>query len=110
MHVHFWHRCLYGGPHVKVCLAGERWVYAALQAYLSGARGLRLCGSLCDLVEIEPICRSTQIASTAPLGERTEPALVRTDVGVVDIAVDHEGDSIAFDLLPQPISLEQHVR
>ncbi len=81
---------------------------AALQADLRRAAGGRLGDPRADLVEREVVAGTAQAARAAPLGEGAEAAGVRADVGVVDVAVDHEGDRVAHRPRAQRIGGAHH--
>src|SRR5665811_1514094 len=79
---------------IRVCRPPQRRVDATLEADLCGAEGLGLGGSLPDLLQRQRICVRVGLA----LSECAEPATDVTDVGEVDIAVDHVGDVVADDV------------
>ena len=83
--------------HVEVVVAVEVGVDAALQADLGGALGFGLGHPAGDLVELQQVGRPAQVERERPLGEGAEAALERADVGVVDVAVAHEGHVVADD-------------
>ena len=86
--------CFHRLEYAEVGVAVEGGVNAALQADLAGAAIPRLPCSLADLVEIEQIARPSQLAGPS-LGECAEPAAIKTDVGVVDVAVDDVSHRLA---------------
>ena len=85
----------HGAEHVEVVVAVEVRVDAALQADLGGPLGLGLGHPPGDLVQVEQVGGAPQVERERPLGEGAEPALEGADVGVVDVAVDDEGDLVA---------------
>ena len=81
--------------HVEVVLAVELGVDPPLQADLGGPQRFGLADPLGDLVQGQEIGGAAQVEGQRPFGEGAEPALEGTDVGVVDVAVDHVGDLVA---------------
>ena len=81
--------------HVEVVVAVEVGVDAALEAHLGRAKRLGLGDPSAHLVQVEQVRGAAQIERQRALRERAELAPERADVGVVDVAVDHEGDVVA---------------
>ena len=103
VHVHRRHRGLHGLRDVEVVVAVEVGMDAALQAHLGGAELSGLADPVGDLVVGEQVGLAAQVQRQRALGESAERALERAHVGVVDVAVAHEGDVVADDLLTQPV-------
>ena len=51
-------------------------------------------------LELEQVGRPPEVERERALGEGAEPALEGADVGVVDVAVGHEGDLVAHRSRP----------
>jgi hypothetical protein len=64
----------------------------------SVAPRLGLAHPLADLVQRQQVGVAAQVERERTLGEGAEPALEGADVGVVDVAVDDEGDVVADEV------------
>ena len=98
-------RLLRGATNVQIRLACERRMDAALHADLCAAAIEGLAHAATDFIEIDEIRRAAQVLVRAAFGERAEPALVETDVGVVDVAHDGVTHRVADAALPKFIGL-----
>ena len=85
---------LHRADDVRVCRPPQRRVNATLQADLGRTDGLGLGGSLPDLLQGQGI----GVGVGPALGECAESAADVTDVGEVDVPVDHVGDVITDDV------------
>ena len=108
--VHVGHRVLHRPGHVDVVVAVEAGVDAALQAHLGGPELGGLDGAPGDVVEGEQVRRAPQVQRQRALGEAAEAALEGAHVGVVDVAVVHEGDGVAHHLATQLVGHLGHRR
>ena len=91
----------YGAKYMDVVVAVEVRMDAALQADLRGALGRGLGHPPGDLLEVQQVGRPPQVQRERALRKSTETAFERADVGVVDVAVVHEGHGIADHGAPQ---------
>src|SRR5579859_684117 len=108
MHVHARFRLAYGLHDLEVRLTGETRMNPALQTHLRGAHGRRLTRAPCNLSEVQIVGGPTQIRVAAALGERTEPAMIEADVGVVNVAVDDVSHGVAHHLRSQRVGSRHH--
>src|SRR6185437_9130941 len=91
MHVNVRCRAFHGTDDVEIGAAGEAWMDAALQADFGGAAIPSLRRPPRDLLQIQQVAGAAQ-RPRAALRERAEAAVIETDVGVIDVAVDHVGE------------------
>ena len=83
------------GHHVDVVVAVELGMDATLETDLGGALGFGLAHPLADLVERQEVGVAAKVERQRTLREGAEAALEGADVGVVDVAIDHETDGVA---------------
>src|ERR1700676_4044583 len=95
MHVHPRYRFFDGADVAQVCVAGKAGMDASLQAYLGGSCSGRLYRAARHFFVFEIVGWAAQVPGPAALGECAEATVVLTDVRVVDVAVDDEGNGIA---------------
>ena len=103
VNVHVGRRRLHRAGYRDVGLAGVIGMDAALETDLGRAPIPGLAHAPRNLFEVEVVGRSAQPCARPSLGESAEPAGVRADVGVVDVAVDDIGDGISGDLAPHRV-------
>jgi len=96
-------RCLHRAQQRKIGVAGIGRVDAALHTHLCPPARNRLACAPGDFTQVEIIGRAAQRIRAASLGERTEAAFIGADIGVVEVAVDHEGHFVAVDRAAQRI-------
>ncbi len=92
---------LHEPDHVEVVVAVEVGVDPTLEADLGGTAVDRLLHPGTQLVGAEEVRVAPEVQRQRALREGAEPALERADVGVVDVAVPHEGDGVADDVAPE---------
>src|SRR5580693_7875722 len=95
MLVHIRDRRLDGTANAQIGLAGVVRMDAALKAYLGRASLPSLCRAAHDFLKRQVIGRTAQRLMRLALGKGAELAAVVTDVGIVDVAIDHVADNIA---------------
>ena len=101
-------RCLDRGDDLRVVVAGEGRVDAALQAHLGGAALPRLDRAPHDLLHRHEERRPAQVLGELALRERAEAALEVADVRVLDVPGDDVADLVAADLAPEPVGGGEH--
>ncbi|MNZ71966.1 hypothetical protein D3C78_903330 [compost metagenome] len=95
---------LFDGPHeCQITMPGVVGMNAALHADFARAALPGFDGPFCDLGRVQLIGRTAQAGRALALGEGAESAPELTNVGVVDVAVLHEGHVVADDLLAQSV-------
>jgi hypothetical protein len=83
-------------------------VDAALQTDLGGPRPGGFDGTARDFPEIQVVRGTAQIGAAPPLRERAKTAVIQTDVGVIDVAIDHVGHGLSHRGRAQRIRRADH--
>src|SRR5581483_11979584 len=110
VHVYRRYRFLHDPKDVEVGLAGEARMDTPLEAYLRGASIGSLARAGGDFRQVEVVRRAAQIRRAAALREGTEAAMIKADVGVVDIAIDDIAHDVANPVTAQLIrGLDDHI-
>ena len=95
--MHSGNRCLHRAQNVAVIKRGQSAGQAALDADFGGPDFPSLYGLFSDLLRIEEV--SIGLAGAA--AEGAEFASDKTDVGEIDVPVDHVGDNVAGQFAAQ---------
>ena len=98
-----------GPDHLQVVVAVEVRMDAALQADLGGPPRFGLHHPVADLVEPEEVRLAAQVEGPRSFREGAEAALEGADVGVVDVAIDDEGDLVAHGFGAQVVGNLGHL-
>ena len=95
MHVHIGNSRLHRLGDVDVIVAIKVGVNTALQCHLSGTKSSSFHCAVGNVIKSEQVRRTAKVERHRTFGESAELALVRTHVGVVDVAVVHPGNCVA---------------
>ena len=99
----------HGGQNIEIGLPGVIRMNTALHTDFSGSALPGLDTPPGDSFSTDIVGTAAQVFTQLALGERTELAFEVTDIGVVDIAIDHIANGIAAALSPQLIGLADKV-
>ena len=108
MHMHVRQRRLDGLGDTDIGVAGIVGMDAALQAHLGRPARPGLLGPPHDLAHLQVVRRAAQRLVRLALGEGAERAAIVTNVGIVDVAVDHVTDHLAADAFPKCVGGLDH--